>query len=99
MRGVNLKRSMADGRTAIAEDLRIEQRDDAVYYVARPRGQGETAFRRVESGAGRVVFENPDHDFPKRIMYWRDGDRLHARIEGGSRTLSLQWRRVETPAP
>ena len=30
-----------------------------------------------------MVFENPEHDFPQRIVYWREGDRvLHARIEG-----------------
>jgi hypothetical protein len=29
------------------------------------------------------VFENLEHDFPQRILYWLDVDgRLHARIEG-----------------
>jgi hypothetical protein len=31
----------------------------------------------------KVVFENPDHDFPQRILYWlEDADVLRARIEG-----------------
>ena len=29
-----------------------------------------------------VVFENLGHDFPQRIVYRRDVDRLTARIEG-----------------
>jgi hypothetical protein len=32
------------------------------------------------------VFENPQHDFPQRIIYKRDGaDGLKARIEGESK--------------
>ncbi len=30
----------------------------------------------------RVVFENTAHDFPQRIIYWKDGNDLRARIEG-----------------
>ena len=29
-----------------------------------------------------VIFENLEHDFPQRIIYRREGDRLIARIEG-----------------
>jgi hypothetical protein len=28
------------------------------------------------------VFANPQHDFPQRILYWRDGDALCAAVEG-----------------
>jgi hypothetical protein len=31
----------------------------------------------------RIVFENPTHDFPKRVTYQRSGDRLTASIDGG----------------
>jgi hypothetical protein len=39
------------------------------------------------------VFENPGHDFPQRLIYRRDGDRLTARIEGqaGGRTRTVEW--------
>jgi hypothetical protein len=35
-----------------------------------------------ELAPGRVVFENAAHDFPQRVIYRRDGERLVARIEG-----------------
>jgi hypothetical protein len=39
-----------------------------------------------------VVFENPEHAFPRRILYWRDGANLHARIEGHrAREAQLEW--------
>ena len=45
-------------------------------------------------GTKRVVFENRQHDFPQRILYWLDpGGALHARIEGpqGGKTVSEEW--------
>ncbi len=46
-----------------------------------------------------VVFENREHDFPQRILYWLDGEgRLHARIEGpagsGERAMEWVWSRL-----
>ena len=32
--------------------------------------------------ASRVTFENLQHDFPQRVIYWRNGKRLCARVEG-----------------
>lgn len=37
----------------------------------------------IEQGDKRVVFENAEHDFPQRIIYWMSNDgALHAKIEG-----------------
>ena len=48
----------------------------------------------VESGAQRAVFANPEHGFPARIVYWREGDELLARIEGTLRDkpAAVEWR-------
>jgi hypothetical protein len=48
----------------------------------------------VEAGEGRAVFENRQHDFPQRILYWLDvGGALHARVEGpqAGRTVAEEW--------
>jgi hypothetical protein len=50
----------------------------------------------------RAVFANPEHDYPQRIIYWRDGDdSLCARIEGQRdgqvRTSSWSWHSAEFP--
>jgi len=82
MLGVN--RSV-DGKGKMSfEYLRIESaEDDRMVHYASPMGRGETAFSLLEVAQGRVVFENPEHDFPRRISYWLDDQgRLHARIEG-----------------
>jgi hypothetical protein len=97
MFGVN--RSMRAGATMFFEYLRIEARPDGVYYIAAPLGRHPpTEFRMTSHADNKVTFENPQHDFPKRITYWRDGDTLHATADGESRgTLRsevFQWQRA-----
>jgi hypothetical protein len=45
-------------------------------------------------GESRVVFENLAHDFPQRVIYWKEGDVLAARVEGAlrGRERSEEWR-------
>ncbi len=51
-------------------------------YHAQPGGRPPVVFLITTQQPGRVVFENPSHDFPQRVLYWREGAQLHARIEG-----------------
>lgn len=72
------------GSTTVTEYLRLERFGEDVFFVAKP-GQNPmpTPFKLTECSEERAVFENPDHDFPQRIIYMRDGDDgLHVRIEG-----------------
>lgn len=74
-----------DGQRAVTEYLRLERFGADVFYVAKPAEAGfPTAFKLVSHDGMHVVFENPDHDFPTRIGYDRDGDALNAWIEGPS---------------
>jgi len=63
-------------------------------FWAQPGGQAPaTGFAMIEQGERSVAFENAAHDFPQRIRYWRDGGRLHARIEGElqGEAASMEW--------
>jgi hypothetical protein len=75
------------------EFLRIADTPEGFSYFASPGGKPPVEFRLKESGDRRVVFENPQHDFPRRILYWRDGERLVARIEGtiAGKERSEEW--------
>jgi hypothetical protein len=60
-----------------------------------PNGRAPaTPFAMTSHAEQRAVFENPEHDFPQRIVYERDGDMMAARIEGpiDGRTESMEWR-------
>jgi hypothetical protein len=74
-----------DGRMTAFEFLRVIVRDGKAVYVAQPGGAPPTEFTATTMTGDRVVFENPAHDFPKRVIYQRTGaDRLTASIDGGS---------------
>ncbi len=76
-------RTMAGGKMVFFEFLRIETRADGIYYVAQPKGRPGTDFKLTRASATEAVFENPQHDFPKRIIYRKNADgSMTARIEG-----------------
>ena len=94
MVAVNLS-TFASGRNSY-EFLRIAETPDGFSYFASPDGRAPVEFKLKELGERRVVFENAAHDFPQRILYWRDGDALLARIEGKLKgeEKGQQWRFV-----
>ncbi|MGH7179680.1 MAG: DUF6265 family protein [Tepidisphaeraceae bacterium] len=57
------------GKMVAFEYLRIVERDGGLVYVAQPGGAKPTEFTLTELGANRAVFDNPRHDYPKRIVY------------------------------
>jgi hypothetical protein len=91
---LGVHRDVRGGRSTGFEFLRIEARPDGLVYLASPGGRPATEFRAVDVTGERVTFENPEHDFPQRILYWRTRDGLHARIEGrtGGKEASMEWR-------
>ena len=69
--------------------------DAPLAYFAQPEGMAATVFPVVASAPNMVTFEQPaDDDFPKRIVYRRDGDVLSARIEGeiDGEMRTVRWR-------
>lgn len=91
---LGLHRDVAGGRTVSFEFLRIEATPEGTTYWASPRGRPATPFRLVESKDKRVAFENAEHDFPRRIIYWLGDDgSLHAKIEGTKKgkPASEEW--------
>lgn len=81
---LGMSRTLAGGKVVFFEFLRIEARPDGIYYVAQPKGRPGTDFKLTRLSDTEAVFENPAHDFPKRIIYRRNSDgSLTARIDGG----------------
>jgi len=62
--------SLKEGRISSYEYLRIIKKDADIYYVAKPASaKAETFFKLTALEKKRAVFENPEHDFPQRIVY------------------------------
>lgn len=104
---VGVSRTVRAGRSTLYEYMRIAVSETgALEFVAQPSNQAEAHFPLLSLSANEVVFENPAHDFPRRIVYrFLQNGRLAARIEGNQdgaeRTVDYAMRRVscEIPAP
>lgn len=90
---LGMSRTVAGDKTVEFEYLRIEQRADGIYYVAHPKARCPgTDFKLTRASATEAVFENPQHDFPKRIIYRKSGDDvLTATIDGGEGTKAMSY--------
>ncbi|HKG47847.1 MAG TPA: DUF6265 family protein [Pyrinomonadaceae bacterium] len=96
---LGMSRTVAGEKMVEFEYLRIEQRADGVYYVAHPQARcPATDFKLTRASATEAVFENPQHDFPKRIIYRKSGnDELTASVDGGEGTKArtFAYRRIK----
>ena len=104
MLGIN--RTISRKGNASFEFLRIaeastEGAKPGIVYYASPDGQPPVPFELITSGEQTAVFQNLGNDFPQRIIYKRENDKLTARIEGRSdgRDQSIEWHWHLTPDP
>lgn len=79
---LGIGRTIKGGKTTSFEFMRIQTRDGVTSLVAVLEGQAPTPFQLTASGAQWVRFENPQHDFPRRIEFRRTSSGLHAEIAG-----------------
>ena len=72
----------------------------ALEYHVIAGAQPETVFRAATTSSREVVFENPEHDFPKRIGYRLvSADSLEAWVDGGpddrGKPINYPYHRVD----
>ncbi|HMB58960.1 MAG TPA: DUF6265 family protein [Xanthomonadales bacterium] len=91
---IGINRTTLSGIMVAFEYLRIVHQDGVTTYVAQPGGSSPTLFPLAGHGDSWVAFENPDHDFPQRIEYHRDGENMQAEISGpgeGGEVMTLSF--------
>ena len=66
-------------------------RDGGLVYIAQPGGASPTEFVLTEVSPTRAVFDNPRHDYPKRIVYEISEE------GGGSLTATIGFTKGGTP--
>lgn len=89
---LGVSRSGAGAQAREFEFLRIQAGGDgALAYHAQPGGRPPIAFRLVAHDGMSATFENSAHDFPQRIRYVRDGNRMTATISAIDGTNAMSW--------
>lgn len=84
-----VSRTVSRDRMSAFEFLRIVERDGGLVYIAQPNGAPPTEFVLSEMGKTRAVFDNPRHDYPKRIVYELS--------EGGALTATIGYMKGGAP--
>jgi hypothetical protein len=81
---LGMSRTVRGGKTVGWEFMRIGNTPEGkLAFFAQPGGKPPATFAVLKQSATEVVFENPDHDFPQRVIYrFESPDKLRASIEG-----------------
>lgn len=84
---LGVSRTVRNGKVVATEFFLLSETDSVVTLSVQLRqGANPASFRAKEITATSVIFENPEHDFPQRIIYRRQPDgSLLGRIEGVSK--------------
>ena len=89
---LGMSRTVRAGRVTATEFATLRAVDGRFAYEANPSGQAPTAFPATAISADRAVFENPAHDYPKRIVYQRKGDSaLIASVDDGTGAKRVEY--------
>lgn len=96
---VGMARTVKAGKTIEYEFMRIHAAPDGkLLFTALPSGQKEATFTEILMDDAGIVFENLAHDFPHRVIYRHQGNKLMASIEGvrkgTAKTIAFPMRRI-----
>lgn len=66
-----------------------------VLAIKTPGNSDFVAFKLTECEANSFTVENPNHDFPKKIKYWKTKEKLNALVSGTENELNFEFERIE----
>jgi len=90
--GVNLKGT----DTTFVEKMKLITKDGNIFFVADvPENKGEVYFKLTELSEKSFTCENAQHDFPKKIIYERNGNAVKAIISGYGKAMEYLFERIE----
>lgn len=79
------------------ESLKLQLEEDKIQYIADvSHNDTPTVFELTSLEENKMVFENPNHDFPKQILYERlSADSMQAVIAGNGKEIVFQFKRLK----
>jgi hypothetical protein len=105
---IGVSQTVLKDKTQDFEYLRVEPRDDGVYYVILPPNRSESAYKLTGQPAApaadgkeeEYVFTNPALEFPKKITYRRGKQgwlyaTVAGTVKGADREITYPMRRID----
>ena len=88
--------TMKGNDTAFVEKLKLVIKDNAIYYVSDiPENKGPVDFTITAISDTGFVCENPGHDFPKKIAYQNEGNKIKATISGDGKSIDYLFEKAK----
>lgn len=92
MKGVGV--TMKEQDTAFVEKLKLVIKDNKIWYVADvAHNKAPVFFELTAISNDGFTVENPAHDFPKKIVYKVNGNKLMATISGDGKSFDYLFDR------
>lgn len=86
--------TIKNGDTLFSEKLKVEKTGNDIHYIADVKhNAAPVKFKLTSVSDTEAVFENPNHDFPQKIIYKLENGTLHASIEGPGK--SGAWKKID----
>jgi hypothetical protein len=83
--------------TLFSERMTIEQKNDSLFYHVKVKNQNNdevVTFYATTISESQIVFENPKHDFPNKIVYNKiNNDSIVAGIYGANKYQSFPMKK------
>lgn len=89
MFGIN--RTVRDGGMTGFEYMRIVEEEGRLVFIAQPGGAPPVRFPMLSHALNEIVFANPAHDYPQRIVYRRKGDLLTGTVSLADGSKPMSW--------
>lgn len=88
----------SNGTETAREELRLLRMNGQWFYLAKVSHNSlPVAFALTECTASRLQFDNPAHDFPKRLVYHYQQDALRVEVsDAAGKGFELQFKRAGT---
>lgn len=71
-----LGRTLKNNRTVSFEFMQFREEKGSLVFLPQPQGGTRVPFPLKAFSGDKMTFENPDHDYPQRIIYERKGKGL-----------------------
>lgn len=83
------------GETTFSEQLSIVTINDTLHLKVVGVNEKPTLFKFTNQTDSSFVAENPKHDFPKKITYFKENNQLKAIVEADDFRIDFVFKKVE----
>ena len=88
--------TMQNGDTISQEKIKLIKTNDKWNLVVKtPEEKESTLFSMSEMGNNKFVCTNDSIEFPNRIEYWKNGEKMNALISGDSLKISFEFEKIK----